>query len=103
MTSTALAWLGNLGDHRYTILATMPSGTTKEQFHLMLQNLLVERFHLKFHREVRSFRGFELSVAPGGPKLSKWTPEPEPEGPRPRLSTDSQGFLVLPPGRIGCS
>jgi uncharacterized protein (TIGR03435 family) len=33
----------------------MPPGTTKEQFQEMLQNLLVERFHLEFHRERRNF------------------------------------------------
>jgi len=35
--------------------ATMPPGTTKEQFQEMLQNLLVERFHLEFHRERKNF------------------------------------------------
>lgn len=97
------AWLSDLRERGYTITATMPADTTREQFRLMLQNLLAERFHLKVHREVRSFRGYELIVASGGPKLSKWTPEPEPAGPRPRFSADSQGFPVLPRGLTGCS
>ena len=51
------AWLSDLRERGFRILATMPPDTTKEQFRMMLQNLLAERFHLKFHREVRSFRG----------------------------------------------
>lgn len=34
----------------------MPPDTTKEQFEKMLQNLLVERFHL-VHPETRNFSG----------------------------------------------
>jgi len=37
----------------------MPPDTTKEQFEKMLQNLLVERFHL-VHHETRNFTGCEL-------------------------------------------
>ena len=43
------------GKRSTDIDATMPPGTTKEQFQEMLQNLLVERFHLEFHRERRNF------------------------------------------------
>lgn len=46
------AWLRDVAAaNDYTIVATMPPDTTKEQFRKMLQNLLVERFHLAFHRE----------------------------------------------------
>jgi uncharacterized protein (TIGR03435 family) len=37
------AWLRER-DQPYTINATMPPNTTKEKFHLMLQNLLIEDF-----------------------------------------------------------
>ena len=37
--------------NRYDIVARAPEGTTEEQVHLMLQQLLVDRFKLKFHRE----------------------------------------------------
>ncbi len=96
-------WLSDLADHKYTIRATMPPETTEDQFQLMLQNLLAERFNLKLHHEVRSFPGYELTVVPGGPKLSTWTPEPVPEGPIPRFSEDSRGFPVMPSGRTGCT
>src|SRR5579872_4136200 len=42
------AWLDM---ERFDITATMPPQTTKEQFRVMLQNLLAERFKMQFHRE----------------------------------------------------
>lgn len=45
------AWIRDLSGNNFTVVATMPPDTTKEQFELMLQNLLMERFHLKYHRE----------------------------------------------------
>ncbi len=64
-------WLGD-GD-MYSVAATMPPGTTKEQFQVMLQNLLAERFQMKLHHETRDFPGYELVVAAGGPKLKETT------------------------------
>jgi uncharacterized protein (TIGR03435 family) len=43
----------------------------------MLQNLLAERFHLKVHHETRDFPGYALTVASGGPKFHRWTPDPK--------------------------
>ena len=59
----------NMGPNLYQIDATMSAGTTKAQFEFMMQNLLMERFHLEVHRETRSFPGYELVVARAGPKL----------------------------------
>jgi len=53
--------------------ATIPAGTTKDQFRLMLQNLLKERFHLRLHHETRLRPGYELTVAPG-PKIKAVEP-----------------------------
>src|ERR1700685_2519425 len=39
-------WVTNGNEYGYTIAATVPAGTSKEQFQMMLQNLLAERFHL---------------------------------------------------------
>jgi uncharacterized protein (TIGR03435 family) len=49
--------------------ATLPPGTTREQLHAMIRNLLAERFHLKQHIETREFSGYELVVAKTGHKL----------------------------------
>ena len=36
---------------RFDMSAKIPEGTTKEQFRLMMQNFLAERFKLTYHRE----------------------------------------------------
>src|ERR1039458_5914998 len=38
-------------DSRYDVVARVGPGTTKEQFRQMQQDLLVKRFHLRFHYE----------------------------------------------------
>ena len=91
----------NMGPHLYQVDATMPPGTTKAQFQLMMRNLLRQRFHLEIHRESRNFPGYELVVAEGGPKLRESHPDSNPvvqeETPRiPKRSAD--GALILPPG-----
>jgi uncharacterized protein (TIGR03435 family) len=54
----------------YDIEATAPVGVTKDQFQLMLRNLLTERLHLAVHSESKEFiTSYELVVAPGGPNL----------------------------------
>jgi uncharacterized protein (TIGR03435 family) len=88
----------------FAIDATMSPDTTREQFELMLQNLLSERFRLKVHREKKQSRGYALTVAKSGlkmkestvgsPQQAETTPEPFP--PRPQIGSD--GFLTPPRG-----
>jgi uncharacterized protein (TIGR03435 family) len=88
----------------YSIVAKIPPNTTKEQFNLMLQNMLAERFHLSLHHGAKDFPVYELSVAGGGPKMkpspagADAVPAPT-AGPAGRLPTGENGFPVLPPGR----
>jgi uncharacterized protein (TIGR03435 family) len=56
-------------DH-YDIVAKVPAETTKEQAKQMLQNLLVDRLHMTFHMQTKVVDGYEITVAPGGPKLT---------------------------------
>jgi uncharacterized protein (TIGR03435 family) len=92
-------WLAQRGADLYTIKATMPPETTKPQFQLMLQNLLIERFQIKFHHETRMFPGYRLIIAPGGPKLRESADPDEPDPPNGDTGQlDADGFLVLPPG-----
>jgi len=92
------AWLG---DQRYDIAAKIPPGTTKEQFNVMLQNLLSERFNLSFHRESKTFPVYALTVGKNGPKL-KSSEAAEPPPPRTLIGrTDEKGFPSLPPGYSG--
>jgi uncharacterized protein (TIGR03435 family) len=92
-------WLKTRERDEYNITATIPPETSKQQFRVMLQNLLVERFQITLHHETRSFPGYELVVVPGGPKLREAAHPDAPDptsGPTGKLGDD--GFLVLPPG-----
>jgi uncharacterized protein (TIGR03435 family) len=59
------------GDLRFDVQAQAddPSKTTEQQLLTMLQNMLVERFNLKFHHETTQTAGFALLVAKNGSKL----------------------------------
>ena len=57
---------------RFLIIATIPEGATREQFHQMLQNLLAERFKLSVHHETREMETLRLVVAAGGSKLKPY-------------------------------
>lgn len=63
------------GSERFTIQAKAedPTKATEQQLLGMLQNLLVDRFQLKFHRESKEMPGFALIVAKNGPKLQPAT------------------------------
>ena len=78
----------------YDVAATMPPATTTEQFQAMLQNLLIERFHLAFHRDIRDFPGYVLVVDKNGFKLKEVTPDPNPV-------TDSAAFANAKSGMDG--
>ncbi len=108
LRSDQLAGPSSIDGERYDITAKMPPGATKEQFNPMLQNLLVERFGLAVHREMRDLPYYELVVAKGGPKLKdpEKAPAGEPSpaqaeraaGGSPRMSRDKDGLPMLPPG-----
>jgi uncharacterized protein (TIGR03435 family) len=100
-------WTNNA---RFNINAKLPEGATKEQFRQMMQNMLIERFALKFHREQKEMQGYELLVGKNGPKFKESEPEkpkdPNAEAPpapgfvgRPALGKD--GFPEMPPGVPG--
>jgi uncharacterized protein (TIGR03435 family) len=97
---------GWLDTERFDISATMPPDTTKEQFHVMLQSLLAERFKMAVHRETKELPMYSLIVNKGGAKMKESAPTttavesdgppappPLPQGP-PKIGPD--GFPVLP-------
>jgi uncharacterized protein (TIGR03435 family) len=53
-----------------------------KQMGIMVQKLLTERFQLKFHHDKRELSVYAITVAPGGPKMTKTT----------AAATDQQGF-----------
>jgi uncharacterized protein (TIGR03435 family) len=96
-----------LDSERYELQATMPPDTTKEQFHVMLQNLLAERFLLKLHKETKDLPMYSLVVGKKGSKLKEAAEAPpvDPDAPPPALPQMGQppkmgpdGFPILPPG-----
>jgi uncharacterized protein (TIGR03435 family) len=81
-------------DH-WDVLAKTPGETRPdlERQMAMLQALMIDRFHLKFHREQKEMPVYALTVAKGGPRLKESTlvPDATPEGP-PLLA-----FVISPP------
>jgi len=104
------AWLDT---SRYDIVARIPGDLAeaqqklsrdqqKQQISLMLQSLLVERFHLKVHFETRNLTVYALVVAKPNPHLVESKNQPEstaPEGPGPiqlpKPEDLRHGILVL--------
>jgi uncharacterized protein (TIGR03435 family) len=89
---------------RYDIVALIPEGTTKEQFNVMLGNLLRDRFHLRFHIESKILPVYALRVAKDGPKFKETVRRAGGDATAPSRVTgerDAQGFIVLPPDRQG--
>jgi uncharacterized protein (TIGR03435 family) len=93
-----------MNSERYDIIAKIPPGATPEQFKLMLQNLLADRFNLRFHHESRVLPVYALVVGKNGPKLresAKIAANSEPPQ-TPKVSgPDENGFPVLPPSYTG--
>jgi uncharacterized protein (TIGR03435 family) len=88
---------------RVDIEATMPVDTTREQFNVMLQNLLADRLALKVHWETRQIDMYALVVAKGGPKLKVAAPDSPQANDDASQSADPDkvgrdGFPTPPPG-----
>jgi len=89
----------------YDVTARVPFGATKEQFQLMLQNLLAERFGLQVHRETKEIPTYILTVGKSGSKLKPHVDVPPPddadkpaaEGPV-RTKMGADGYPVLSGG-----
>ena len=68
---------------RFDIAAKRPEGhTSREDLHVMLQNLLADRFQLKFHKDKKDFPVYALVAGKDGVRMKKSEAEPPPaEGP----------------------
>ncbi len=104
---------GSIDGEHYDIAAKVPAGATKEQFRLMIQNLLAERFKLTFHHDHKEMAVYDLVVAKGGPKLVEHVEDAsqgtaaavEPDLARMRASRelDKNGFPIVPKGCKACT
>jgi uncharacterized protein (TIGR03435 family) len=95
---------------RYDVTAKIPEGATKEQFRLMMQAMLEDRFKMVAHREKKDSPVYELVVGKNGHKMKPSVEEPPKESAdavplplpgRGPMQMGSDGFPVLPRGGGG--
>jgi uncharacterized protein (TIGR03435 family) len=63
---------------RFNITARVPAGSTTDEYRLMLQGLLAERFKLTLHHEQKEVQIAGLVVGKNGPKLKESAPDSTP-------------------------
>jgi uncharacterized protein (TIGR03435 family) len=94
----------------YTVTANVPPGATKDEFDVMLQNLLTDRFKLAMRRDEKEFPVYALTVEGGEPKLKRSAAvsgnqsadDAAPRNLQPdRAAVDGDGCPVLSPGAHG--
>jgi uncharacterized protein (TIGR03435 family) len=86
-----------MNSEKFDIKAKIPRDATREQFSVMLQNLLIERFRMKVHFEKRELPLYEVTVAKGGPKFKPSDRAVRPEPGR-KPGQDSEGYPGIQPG-----
>jgi len=84
---------------RYDIVANIPEGATKEQFNVMLGNLLRDRFHLRFHMDSKIVPAYALRIGKNGPKFKEAVRHDDEKTSSERI--DAQGFPVPLPNSKG--
>ena len=61
-----------IASERYTVIAKVPEGRfTEDQRREMLQNLLIDRFNLKYHKEKKEFAVYALEQGKNGVKMTE--------------------------------
>lgn len=82
-----------LDTERFDITAKVPTGTTKEQARIMMQNLLAERFKISLHHESKEMASHVLTTGRNGPKMKVAEPEPPKD---PNASEDPPARQPIP-------
>lgn len=82
----------------FDIIAKVPPGSSKDQVNVMLQNLLVNRFGVKLHHEMRDASAYAMRVDKGGLKIKETEyPDASPNAPSNMpFSLGKDDFPVLP-------
>ena len=80
-------WINTDG---FDMNAKAEKASTPEELHLMLQNLLAERFKLKFHQEKKEMAIYALTVDKGGPRM---TPHQSENAGEPWIELTQEKFL----------
>ncbi len=91
-----------LNGTRFDVTAKLPQSTTKEQYAVMWQNLLKDRFGMVMHRESKELPAYGLVVAKGGPKMPKAQEDPPTgDGEAPAIGGGAGGAKFGPGGPGG--
>jgi uncharacterized protein (TIGR03435 family) len=93
---------GWITEDHYAVVANVPADATKEQFDLMLRNLLISRFQLTSHTSTKTFSIYELGVAPGGTKLTAVASAPMEDAPDAGPQNQPRPAVPAPLGNDGC-
>jgi uncharacterized protein (TIGR03435 family) len=90
---------GKLDDEQVASLHTLSRDDREEQMRLMVQSMLVERFHFAYHFETRELPVYDLEVAKGGLKCPRdTTSQPAiPDVSRPRFRWSAAPAPPPPP------
>jgi uncharacterized protein (TIGR03435 family) len=59
-----------IGTERFDMKGIAARPSNADELHIMLMNLIVERFHLKFHKDKKEMSMYALTVDKGGPHLT---------------------------------
>lgn len=88
-------WMVSAG---FDIAAKVPATAKAEDMNAMLAKLLVERFSVKLHRDLRQFPAYAMTVAKGGLKIRPTEyPNASPDTPSTiPLTLDKNDFPILP-------
>ena len=82
-----------IASDRFDIAAKVPEGG-RDKIREMLQALLKDRFHMKFHNDTKEFPVYALGVGKGGPRMKESPLDPEepaPEGGRGAVNVTASG------------
>jgi uncharacterized protein (TIGR03435 family) len=75
-----------IASERYDVDAKLSDGAARDQVPDMLQALILDRFHIKMHREQREMPVYGLVVLPGGSKMKEVPDDPATDGTDPAKS-----------------
>ena len=95
---SAPSWLSS---ERFNIVAKVPPGATSDQFRVMLQTLLVDRFNLVAHRETRQAPVYALVIDRGGLKMKASAQSAPVDASQGTPAMGKDGFPIIPPGWKG--
>ncbi len=84
-----------LQSERFDIQAKVPSGATKEQGRMMLQNMLADRFKLVLHSSTKDASIYALVIAKGGSKLKEAETGPNAAPPKRAMMVDRTGLMKM--------